>query len=258
MNLDLKNKNVVITGASRGLGSNIADLFEKEGSNLILIARDDSQLKKKIKQYKKNKKHSYISCNLRDKNIPTKIAKDIIKKYKKIDILIHNVGGGLGIKNYLDSTDKWIDVWNFNVGIAIEMNNVIIPNMKKNKAGKIIHVSSINAVSGGTMIEPFGGAPAYTCAKSYLNMYVKTVGREVAKYNIIMNGVMPGPILSKGKHWEKLLKSNPSFVKEYLKQNHAINRFAKFEEISPFVLLLSSKYSGYSSGSFISLDGGIL
>ena len=53
MNLDLKNKNVVITGASRGLGSNIADLFEKEGSNLILIARDDSQLKKKLNNIKK-------------------------------------------------------------------------------------------------------------------------------------------------------------------------------------------------------------
>ena len=178
--------------------------------------------------------------------------------YKKIDIVIHNVGGGLGVKNYLDSKDKWIDVWNFNVGIAIEMNNIFLPHMIKKKTGKIIHVSSINAESGGTMMKPYGGAPAYTCAKAYLNMYVKVVGREVAKSNIIMNGVMPGPIISKGKHWDILSKKKPNFVKNYLSRYHAIERFGKFDEISPFILMLASKYSNYTSGSMISIDGGLL
>ena len=138
------------------------------------------------------------------------------------------------------------------------MNNIFIPHMKKKRSGKIIHISSISAISGGTKMFPYGGAAAYTCAKAFLNMYIKVVGREVAKSNIIMNGVMPGPIISKGKHWDRLLKQKPSFVKKYLKQYHASERFGKFDEVSPFVLMLASKYSGYTSGSMISIDGGLL
>jgi len=259
MDLGLKNKRVIITGASKGIGSNVADFFEKEGSLLTLISRDKTLLKKKISKYKNHKsKHCFFSYNLRKENNPTIAAKEIIKKNKKIDIVIHNVGGGLGIKNYLADKKEWIDVWNFNVGIAIEMNNIFIPHMKKKRSGKIIHISSISAVSGGTKMFPYGGAAAYTCAKAFLNMYIKVVGREVAKSNIIMNGVMPGPIISKGKHWDRLLKQKPSFVKKYLKQYHASERFGKFDEVSPFVLMLASKYSGYTSGSMISIDGGLL
>tara|TARA_B100000787_G_scaffold170271_1_gene165486 strand:- start:6424 stop:7203 length:780 start_codon:yes stop_codon:yes gene_type:complete len=259
MDLGLKNKRVVITGGSKGIGSSVADFFEKEGALLTLISRDGNLLKKKISKYKNNKlKHNFFSCNLREKNNPTNIAKEIIKKNKKIDIIIHNVGGGLGVKNYLADKNDWIDVWNFNVGIAIEMNNIFLPHMIKKKSGKIIHISSINAISGGTMMSPYGGAPAYTCAKAYLNMYIKVVGREVAKSNIIMNGVMPGPIISKGKHWDNLSKKKPKFVKDYLARYHAIERFGNFDEVSPFVLMLASKYSNYTSGSMISIDGGLL
>ncbi len=259
MDLGLKNKRVIITGGSKGIGSSVADFFEKEGSLLTLVSRDENLLKKKISKYKNYQtKHNFFSCNLRDAKNPTKVAQKIIKENKKIDIIIHNVGGGLGVKNYLESKDKWIDVWNFNVGIAIEMNNIFLPHMIKKKTGKIIHVSSINAESGGTMMNPYGGAPAYTCAKAYLNMYVKVVGREVAKSNIIMNGVMPGPIISKGKHWDILSKKKPNFVKNYLSRYHAIGRFGKFDEVSPFILMLASKYSNYTSGSMISIDGGLL
>ena len=259
MDLGLKNKRIVITGGSKGIGSSVADFFEKEGALLTLISRDKNLLKRKISRYKNHKKkHNFFSCNLREKDIPTKISKEIIKKNKKVDIIIHNVGGGLGVKNYLDEKNKWIDVWNFNVGIAIEMNNIFIPYMIKKGGGKIIHVSSINAISGGTMIYPYGGAPAYTCAKAYLNMYVKVVGREVAKNNIILNGIMPGPIISKGKHWDVLSKKKPKFVKNYLNRYHAIGRFGKFDEVSPFILFLASRYSNYTSGSMISIDGGLL
>ncbi len=259
MNLGLKNKRVVITGASRGLGSSVADFFESEGSLLTLISRDKVSLVKKISKYKNFKnKHNFFSCDLRKNNNAKIAAEKVLKKNKKIDIVVHNVGGGLGVKNYLDKKEKWIDVWNFNVGIAIEMNNVFLPHMKKKKSGKIIHVSSMSAVSGGTMIHPFGGAPAYTCAKAYLNMYVKVVGRELAKYNVILNGVMPGPIKSKGKHWDNLLKKKPNFVKNYLNKYHAINRFSQFDEVSPFILLLASNYSSYTSGTMIPIDGGLL
>ena len=138
MDLGLKNKRVVITGASRGLGSSVADFFESEGSLLTLISRDKDSLAKKISKYKNFKnKHNFFSFDLRKNNNAKIAAEKVLKKNKKIDIVIHNVGGGLGVKNYLDKKEKWIDVWNFNVGIAIEMNNIFLPHMKKKNLVKL-------------------------------------------------------------------------------------------------------------------------
>jgi len=108
------------------------------------------------------------------------------------------------------------------------------------------------------MVEPYGGAPAYSCAKAYLNMYIKVVGRELAKDNVIISGVMPGTILSEGKHWDKLQKTNPELVREYLDRHQAIGRFGRAEEIAPFVLLLSSEQASFAAGAVLPVDGGVL
>ena len=67
---------------------------------------------------------------------------------------------------------------------------------------------------------------------------------------------MPGPILTKGKFWKKKIKKNPKEVRKYLKENFSLNRFAKYSEITPYILALASEYSSYTSGSIIDLSGG--
>jgi len=69
---------------------------------------------------------------------------------------------------------------------------------------------------------------------------------------------MPGTILSKSKHWDKMRKKNPEIVEKYLEQYHAIGRFGKAEEIAPFVLVLASEYATFAAGSILPVDGGIL
>ena len=259
MDLDIKNKKVLITGSSRGIGKEIANQFAREGCQLILVARDEEKLKEIINNYGKPQGyHNYISTDLRKLNEPTKVAKKIINDFNKIDIVIHNLGGSLGSKDIFADIKEWIDVWMFNVGIAIEINKLLIPKMKENKWGRIVHISSSNAISGGTMSDGEAPAPSYTCAKSFLNMYTKVLGREVAKYNIIVSAVMPGVILSKGKHWDRLSKTNPDMIKNYLKNHHAIGRFGDAKEIAPFVLLLASKHASFAATSIVSVDGGYL
>ena len=146
----------------------------------------------------------------------------------------------------------------FNVGIAIEMNNILIPKMKEKKWGRIIHVSSLNAVTGGTMSDGEAPAPTYTCAKAFLNMYTKVLGREIARFGVIFSAIMPGVILSKGKHWDRLLKKEPKLIKNYLKNHLAIRRFGDAKEIAPFVLLLASKHASFAATSIINIDGGYL
>jgi 3-oxoacyl-[acyl-carrier protein] reductase len=259
MDLGIAKKRVLITGASRGIGAEIARHFAKEGCKLSLIARDRKNLEAVLKGIGTIEGgHDYLEINLRDPGAPTEAVKELLSRHEIIDIVIHNVGGALGIKDPLAKVNDWLEVWKFNVGIAMEINALLIPTMKGNKWGRIVHISSMNAVTGGTMVEPYGGSPAYNCAKAYLNMYVKTLGREMAKDNVIISAVMPGTILSKGKHYDKLQKKNPQLVKEFLDHHHAIGRFGKAEEIAPFVLILCSTHASYAAGSLLSIDGGSL
>jgi 3-oxoacyl-[acyl-carrier protein] reductase len=185
-------------------------------------------------------------------------VEELLSRHEPIDIAVHNVGGGLGIRDPLAKMNDWLEVWKFNAGIAIEMNALLVPSMRKYRWGRIVHISSINAVTGGTMVEPYGGAPAYSCAKAYLNMYTKILGRELAKDNVIVSAVMPGTILSKGKHWDKLQKKDPQRISKYLERYHAIGRFGNAKEIAPFVILLASNHASFAAGSVVNIDGGAL
>ena len=149
---------------------------------------------------------------------------------------------------------EWMKVWAFNVGIAIEINNVFIGPLVKKKWGRVIHVSSIAAKYSDPNINKI----AYSASKAYLNHYLEGVSKITAKSNVIFSGIMPGPILTEGKFWEKEMKKNPSKVKKYIEKNHAIKRFAKVSEICPFVLLLASEHSSYNAGTIIPIDGGKL
>lgn len=259
MDLGIKNKRIVIAGASRGIGAEIARHFSREGGQLSLIARDKENLESVLEEIGGMEAgHDYLDLDLRETGAPTRAVNELFSRHEAIDILVHNVGGGLGVKKPLAEIDDWLKVWQFNVGIAIEMNSLIVPHMKEKQWGRIIHLSSINAITGGTMVEPYGGAPAYSCAKAYLNMYTKVIGRELAKDNVIVSAVMPGTILSEGKHWDKLQKKNPRLVKDYLERHHAIGRFGRAGEIAPFVLLLASEHASFASGSVLPVDGGAL
>lgn len=136
------------------------------------------------------------------------------------------------------------------------MNAVLVPEMKKQGWGRIVHVSSISAEAGEPMAEPYGGALPYAAAKAYLNAYIKGLGRETAKDNVIVTGVMPGVVLCEGKYWDKLSKDNPKLVDKFIKEHYPIGRFAKPEEISPVVVFLASDKASYASGSIVPVSGG--
>lgn len=257
MELGIKGKRVLITGGSRGIGAAIAKDFAREGCKVSIVSRNEESLKQKIKEIGGEAKgHEYIVSNLRDKGEPARVAQELIAKHKRVDIVVHNVGGALGQKDPLARAEDWNMVWQFNVGIAIEMNAVLIPPMKKQGWGRIVHVSSISGELGDPSMESLRGALPYAAAKAYLNAYVKGLGRELAKDNVVVTGVMPGVVLSQGKYWDKLKRKNPKLVAKFLKQHYPIGRFAMAQEISPFVVLLASDKASFAAGSIIPISGG--
>ena len=142
MNFGISGKRVLIVGGSKNIGAAIAKAFILEGCKIVLVSRDKNRLIKTISEIDgTDKKHGFIDANLLDNGMPTIISKKLLAKYNNFDIVVHNVGGALGIKDPLADIENWDLVWRFNVGIAIEMNKLLIPPMINNHWGRVIHIS---------------------------------------------------------------------------------------------------------------------
>lgn len=257
MDLEIKDKKVLITGASQGIGKSIALAFAREGCKVTLIARREEVLKEIVKEMGGEEKgHSYISSDLLVEGNPTKIAEELCKLNNGYDIVVHNVGGTLGVRDVLSSYEDWYKVWRFNAGIAIEMNKILIPYMQKQKWGRVIHISSQSGVG-------LRGCGAYGASKAYLNAYTKVLAKGIAKDGIVASAITPGSIYAPGGDWDenspKNNKDKESFYKkreDFLRHHMPIGRLGTPEEISPFVLFMASKYATFAVGSIVPVDGG--
>lgn len=252
MDLGITDKKVLITGASQGLGRAIAIDFAKEGCKVAIVARNADKLKELIvKIGGESKGHSYYAIDLMDDGIPTFVVEEFFKRYGHFDIVVHNVGGTLNLKNSLAPVEEWKRVWQYNVGIGIEINALVIPPMQKQHWGRVIHISSISA-------ETVRGSGPYAASKSYLNAYVKSLGRSVAPTGVVVSALMPGAFISEGGHWDKILNTNPDMIKDFIRHHQAIGRLGAPEEISPFVIFMASQFATFASASIIPIDGGTM
>ena len=259
MDLGIKNKRVLVTGASQGIGKSIALEFANEGCRITLISRREQELKKVMEEIGgEDCGHSYMVGDLMEKGVPTTISEELIKQYKRVDIVVHNVGGTLGVKNILSSVEDWEKVWRFNTGIAIEMNNILIPPMQRNEWGRIIHISSISAKN-------LRGSGPYGIAKAALNAYTTVLGRELAPQGIVVSALMPGAIFAVGGHWDENSPHNAidkeAFFRkksDFLRHHHAIGRMGLSEEIAPFAVYMASKQASFANTALIPIDGGTM
>jgi 3-oxoacyl-[acyl-carrier protein] reductase len=250
VDLGLKGKTVLITAPSQGIGRSIAKLFSKNKAKCILVSRNSSKLKTLKAQLDKNIKGNLIySCDLKNDNELNGFL-SFLNKHKCPDFVIHNIGGTLSQKSPMVEYNKWLDVINFNVGIAIKINNFLIPKMKKKNNHKIVHISSISGIS-------YRGSAPYVCSKTFLNSYIKTLGIYLGKKNIVVSGIMPGAVFSKGGHWDAIKKNKPEIINDFLRHHHGIGRFGYPQEVAIWALYLCSKYTTpFATGAIINIDGG--
>lgn len=241
MNLNIKNKIVLVSGGTNGIGREIINKFLSEECVVINASKN---IKKN-----KNKNEIQFKCDFSKKKQIYHLIKILKKKKLQPDIIINNVGSNLNFQNPLGNIDEWEKVFQLNLNSGIILNRAFMQNMKKNRWGRICHISSIAALENQ-------GSPHYCASKAAINAYVRSVGRYVSKDGIIMTAVMPGPIFIKKGYWDKKNRINPQYVKKWLKDRVAIKRFGTGEEISNFVVFLCSEHSSFAVGSCFLLDGG--
>lgn len=188
VNKEFIDKIIIITGASSGLGMEIANNLSKYDAKIIVCARNLKKLKKNF-HHKKN--ILYKKVDVSDSKEIKKFIKIVLKKFKRVDILINNAGTAK--KNYIDNIeDKNIyKTINTNLIAPFFFLKYLIPVMKKNNYGRIVNISSggaINCVSKYSL---------YSASKAGLNTLAKSVTNEVKTYNIKINTLSPGPIKTK-------------------------------------------------------------
>ena len=249
MNLKIKNRTALIVGASKNIGRSISIALAKEKVSVIMVARSKEKLTKLKKEVDKYSTNNYIiQMDLNIKSNINKLNDEVNRKYKKIDIIIHNLGGSLGVKDPFSSSSKWLKVWNINLGYSIDINNFFIPKMILNKWGRIVHVSSAVTTS-------FDGYSPYASAKCALEGYIKSVSKVVSKNNVIINGIAPGLIDKEEGYFNYLKNNNISELNKYYKDKLPIHRMCSQNEVSNTIVFLCSDLSSYLPGIIIKQDG---
>lgn len=248
MNIDLKRKTALVTGGATGLGKGIAIALANSNAKVVVTSRN----KKDIEKISKHPSGNIFGYNLDITNSSEleTLYKNIKKKYKKIDILINNVGHTLDIKDPFTNINNWKKVMDLNFFTAVNVNNMFINDMKKKNWGRIINITSI----AGTEIS---GPSTFNASKAALTAYTRSVGRQLAieKRNIVMTAVAPGIIATERGHWnKKTVKS--LHAKKYLKNRTAIGRFGTVDELTGIIVFLCSEKASFFHGSILQPDGG--
>lgn len=252
MDLGITGKRVLITGASQGLGRAIAVDFAREGCQVAVVARSEDKLQELVTELGgREAGHALLAADLMDEGNPTRTLEKLIEEGGAFDIVVHNVGGTLSVRDPLATMEEWNRVWRFNVGIAIEMNRLAIPPMQEKGWGRVIHISSRSAID-------VRGSGPYATAKAYLNAYIESVGRSVAQSGVVVSGVAPGALIAEGGHWDNISKTNPTMRDDFLRHHQAIGRFGTPEEVSPFVLFMASELVKFAATSILPINGGAM
>ena len=247
MDLELKGKNALITGSSKGIGYAIATLLHKEGCNVTINGRNNETLKKTITSF--NERIHSCAADVTSVDDCNTLIKETINKCGSIDILVCNVGSGTSVKPGDENFEEWQRVFLNNFYSAVNVIEAAKNELSKS-GGSIVCISSIAGM------ESSGAPVTYSVAKTALNAYVKNISRPLAKLGIRINAVVPGNIIFEGSVWTKKLSENPQDVEKMLKNEVAMQRFGKPQEIANFVVFLCSEKSSFATGSLFVVDGG--
>ncbi len=250
MDLGIKDRLALVTGASRGIGRAIAHSLAEEGARVLLVARSAEALEAARAALPGGaNRHQAFAADLMAEGGIEALAKAIAGRVGAPEIMVHNLGGSHGVFTSMAPSEDWRKVWQFNVGTAHELNRIFLPSMVAAKWGRIVHLSTLSTTT-------FNGYAPYVSAKCALEGYVKSVNREVSRDNVILSAVAPGAIYSEGRHFAKLQKEDPAALEAYFKEHLPIRRLGRAEEIGPVVAFLCSEFASFMAGSIVGIDGG--
>ena len=247
---NLKNKSILITGSSRGIGKSIANHCAIHGANVIISSRKMDACENTANEINNSigKEVAFpISANISDDQQLELLVKNTMDKLGKIDVLICNAATNPFMGSMIDMPmEKFDKVMNNNIKSNQLLCNLVLPDMVARKDGSIIIISSIGGLKGSPMLG------AYNLSKAADIMMVKNIAAEFGRHNIRANSIAPGLIKT---DFAKALWENPDILKSVL-TNTPMQRIGEPDEVAGVAVMLASKAGEYINGETIVVDGG--
>lgn len=242
--LNLKNKVVIITGGTRGIGLETARAFCQIGAKVIIFGSREQTVNNAVKLLKEeqyNLKGYYPNLNNYDEI--QDVINEIYKEYGKIDILINNAGISANKKIEDTTSEEFSNIININVNSMFNVTKAVVPFMKEKNNGVILNTSSMVSIYG----QPSG--LGYPTSKFAVNGFTKSLARELAQYNIRVNAVAPGITKT------DMVSSLPSNIVDSLIKTIPLGRIGEPRDIANAFMFLASDMASYITGVILQVDG---
>jgi NAD(P)-dependent dehydrogenase (short-subunit alcohol dehydrogenase family) len=246
MDLGLRGKKAVVTGATRGIGRAIVDLLTSEGVSVGFCARDEQAVNDTIKAFRdRDVKVIGRAVNVREAEEYKKWLDDTAQELGGADIFVANVSGGAG----MDSERNWWRNFEIDVLHTVRGCEALLPGMEAAGGGSIVLITTTNAV------EVFGGPMAYNAMKAAMINYAKNLSVTAGRHGTRVNCVCPGPVFFEGGAWDMLKTANQKFYERTLKQ-FPNARMVTPEEIARTVAFVASPAGSGINGINLVVDNG--
>ncbi len=244
----LEGKTAIITGASRGIGRGIAEVFAKHGANVAFTYSSSAEAAKVLEDELKalGVQAKGYQSNAADFNEAQKLVDDVIATFGNIDILINNAGITKDNLLMRISEEDFDTVINVNLKSVFNMTKAVQKIMLKNRKGSIINMSSVVGVKGNA------GQTNYAASKAGVIGFTKSVALELGSRNIRCNAIAPGFIET-----EMTAKLNDDVVQGW-RDGIPLKRGGTTEDVANACLFLASDMSAYITGQVMNVDGGML
>jgi 3-oxoacyl-[acyl-carrier protein] reductase len=232
---------VLITGGMSGIGLATAQAFQRAGDRVFLVDRQETPVGQEVVRQSAG---AFFNADVRDAAAAERVAEGIVAAAGRLDVLVNNAGIARDHVLWKMSEADWDDVVDTHLKGAFNYLRAAAPVFRRQQSGKVVNVSSINALRGKA------GLANYAAAKAGLIGLTRAAARELGPANVNVNAVAPGWVET------PLTEQYPAEVREHAVRESAIGRLGKPEEIADVIVFLCSEQARHITGQVIVVDGG--
>ena len=251
MDMHLKGKIALVTGANRGIGLATAIGLAREGCDIAICARREETLAEASEQIEAlGVRVAAIQADVQNADDARRFVEESVAQLGGIDILINNVGGRSGDRLMDSSDEDWVETFDKNVFQGVRLTRLAVPHMRARGGGSVVFISSISG-----WIPQLSGAVQYGASKAAQIFMAEPMALELVHDRIRVNVVSPGSIIFEGGGWDNLRQEKPEAYAAYEKNGFPMGGLGSPEDVADVVVFLASDRARWVNGENIRADG---